>query len=287
MNRDDRVAWLGLPLLVLGGLAFALAIGGGALPQKALLPVALAFVIQWVAFIPAFLQRSEKFYDLVGGLSFISVAGIAAVTGPPLGTVQWLVLAMVLLWAGRLAGFLFLRVHKSGKDQRFDSIKHSFPRFLMAWTFQGFWVTFSLAAALVVLSSPATAGHAAFTLLGSALWLAGISIEITADLQKYRFRSQPHNRGKFIQCGLWRWSRHPNYFGEILLWTGIAVIAIPFLNGWQYATLLSPVMVYLLLTQVSGVPILEKHADNKWGDQADYEAYKRTTPVLFPRPPRG
>ena len=115
---------------------------------------------------------------------------------------------------------------------------------------------------------------------GLLIWAAGFAIEATADVQKSRFRADPANRGAFIHTGLWAWSRHPNYFGEIVLWIGVAVIALPVLQGWQYVTLISPLFVILLLTRVSGVPLLEKRADEKWGGQDDYEAYKRRTPVL-------
>jgi steroid 5-alpha reductase family enzyme len=116
------------------------------------------------------------------------------------------------------------------------------------------------------------------------VWVFGFVIEVTADSQKSRFRADPENKGKFIHTGLWAWSRHPNYFGEIVLWIGVAVIALPILRGWQWLTLISPVFVTLLLTRISGVPMLEKRADEKWGGQEDYEAYKERTPVLVPRP---
>ena len=120
---------------------------------------------------------------------------------------------------------------------------------------------------------------------GIAVWTIGIVIEIVADRQKSAFRANPANKGKFIDTGLWAWSRHPNYFGEIVLWTGMAIIAVPVLEGWQWATLISPVFVYFLLTRVSGVPMLEASADERWGGQDDYEAYKRNTPVLVMKPP--
>jgi steroid 5-alpha reductase family enzyme len=123
----------------------------------------------------------------------------------------------------------------------------------------------------------------AFAVIGLLLWVLGFGIEVVADAQKSRFSAKPENRGRFIQTGLWARSRHPNYFGEILLWIGIAVIALPVLRGWQWVTLVSPVFVALLLTRVSGVPLLEKRADEKWGGQPDYETYKKTTPVLIPR----
>jgi steroid 5-alpha reductase family enzyme len=121
-------------------------------------------------------------------------------------------------------------------------------------------------------------------LIGGLVWLFGFSMEVIADLQKSRFRADPANKGKFINTGLWAWSRHPNYFGEITLWVGVAIIALPILRGWQWLTLISPVFVFVLITRVSGLPMLEKRADEKWGGQEDYEAYKKRTPVLVPWP---
>ena len=120
--------------------------------------------------------------------------------------------------------------------------------------------------------------------VGGLTWAIGFGIEVVADRQKSVFREEPANAGRFISSGLWAWSRHPNYFGEIVLWIGVAVICLPVLRGWQWVTLISPFFVTLLLTRVSGVPMLEKRADEKWGGQEDYEAYKERTPVLIPRP---
>jgi steroid 5-alpha reductase family enzyme len=127
-------------------------------------------------------------------------------------------------------------------------------------------------------------GPGIVAIVGLAVWVAGFAVEATADLQKSRFRADPANRGAFISTGLWAWSRHPNYCGEIVLWIGVALIAVPVLHGWQWVSLISPVFVFLLLTRISGVPLLEKRADERWGDQNDYQAYKARTPVLVPRP---
>lgn len=281
MNKDDRTAWLGIPIGTAIGAGIAFAIGDG-WHAAGWMTVGLAFVLNWVAFVPAWIGRTEKFYDLLGGITFISVAMLGLWLGGSPSSLQLLVFVMVSLWALRLAGFLFLRIKKAGKDTRFDAIKQSFPRFLLAWTFQGLWVTFTLAAALVVLTHPVQPAASAWTSAGALLWLMGISIEITADVQKYRFRQIPANKGRFIRHGLWAISRHPNYFGEILLWTGMAVLAFPLLQGWQFLTLLSPVLIFVLLTRISGIPLLERHADEKWGGQADYETYKQATPVLVP-----
>ncbi len=190
-----------------------------------------------------------------------------------------------MIWAGRLGTYLFRRIRRAGKDERFDRIKPSFVRFLNAWTLQGLWVSLTLAAALAAITTTTREAIGVVTVIGALVWVAGFGIEATADRQKSRFRADPANKGRFISGGLWAWSRHPNYFGEIVLWIGVALVAVPVLRGWQWVTLISPVFVAFLLTRVSGVPLLEKRADEKWGGQEDYEAYKASTPVLVPRPP--
>ena len=244
----------------------------------------LAFLIQWLAFIPAYLLQSERFFDLTGSITYISVTVIAVLLSPVVDGRSILLLGLVVIWAVRLGTFLFRRIRKAGKDARFDEIKPSFLRFLLTWTLQGLWVTLTLAAALAAITTTTRKELGLFALVGFLVWLLGFAFEATADAQKSRFRADPANKGKFIHSGLWAWSRHPNYFGEIVLWIGVAIIALPVLRGWQWVTLISPVFVTLLLTRVSGVPMLEKRADEKWGGQEDYEAYKERTPVLIPRP---
>ena len=188
-----------------------------------------------------------------------------------------------MIWALRLGTFLFARIQKAGKDDRFDEIKPSFIRFLNFWTIQGLWVTLTAATALVGITTLTRKGLDIFAILGFLVWVFGFVIEVIADSQKSRFNSDPANKGRFIQTGLWARSRHPNYFGEIVLWIGIAIIAIPVLRGWQWVAMMSPLFVTLLLTHVSGIPLLEQKADKKWGGQEDYEIYKKNTPVLIPR----
>jgi steroid 5-alpha reductase family enzyme len=190
---------------------------------------------------------------------------------------------MVFIWASRLGYFLFMRIHKAGRDGRFDVIKNCFVRFLAAWTLQGLWITFTAAAAWTAIASNYKEPLGWYAAIGILLWLAGITIEVVADRQKSQFKANPENKDKFIRVGLWSRSRHPNYFGEILLWSGVAVIAVPVLQGWQWLVLSSPIFVTILLTGVSGIPLLEKRSDDKWGGREDYEAYKKTTPVLVPR----
>lgn len=290
MNKDTVRQYAGILITILLGLGVALAgsQGGyrvGGFPIYAL-GVLLAFVMQWIVFIPAYIQRTEKFFDLTGSITYITVMLVAVLLSPERDLRTWTLLMMVSIWALRLGTFLFRRIKKAGEDRRFREIKTSFPRFLQTWTLQGLWVTFSLAAALVVVTSRERVPMDAFYVAGLVIWMIGFSLEAIADSQKNRFREDPANQGKFIQTGLWSWSRHPNYFGEIVLWVGVAVLALPVLRGWGWVSLISPVFITILLTRISGVPMLEKRADEKWGGQEEYESYKRNTSVLVPLPPR-
>jgi steroid 5-alpha reductase family enzyme len=291
MEKADRNALITFPIIILAavGVAWAGSQGGASvlgIPLFAL-AVGVIFIIQWVGFIAAYLLQTEKFYDLTGSITYIAVTIMAVLLSPAIDGRSILLLALVVIWAGRLGTYLFRRVLKVGKDARFDELKVSFPRFLNTWTLQGLWVTFTLAAALATITTTTRKGLGVFALIGCLVWLFGFGIEAVSDAQKSRFRANPANKGRFITTGLWSWSRHPNYFGEIMLWIGVAIIALPVLRGWQWITLISPVFVTLLITRVSGVPILEKRADERWGGEEDYEAYKERTSVLILWPPKG
>lgn len=286
MKKTDRTSLVVLPIVIVLGYLVALAgsQGGATVANNPVfaLSVSLAFLIQWLAFIPAYLLQTEKFFDLTGGITYIVVV-IATQYFSGIDARSMLLSTLVMVWAVRLGSFLFRRIHKAGKDGRFDEIKPSFIRFLNVWTIQGLWVTLTSSAALIAISTTNRKELDLFAIIGFLIWLIGFAIEVAADTQKSRFSADPNNKGKFIQTGLWARSRHPNYFGEIVLWIGITIIALPVLQGWQWIALISPVFVILLLTRVSGVPLLEKRADEKWGGQQEYESYKARTPVLIPK----
>ncbi len=276
-------------LLVAAGVAWAgsqhgLSVGGVSLFALATL---VAFAIQWVVFVPSYRAQTEQFYDITGSATYLTVVIGTLLLAGRFDARSLLLTLLVCLWAARLGTFLFRRIQKAGADTRFDDIKPSFVRFLMAWTLQGLWVSLTLSAALAAMTTASAPAFGVMGWVGLAVWLLGFGIEAVADAQKQAFRNDPANKGRFIHSGLWAWSRHPNYFGEITLWTGVALIALPALDGWQYVTLISPVFVYLLLTRVSGIPMLESRADARWGDEPAYQAYKARTPVLLPRPPRS
>ncbi len=245
--------------------------------------ISLAFAINWLAFIPSFIFKTEKFYDLVGSLSYFSVIITAFILSPAKDARSILILALVIIWAGRLGTYLFRRILKDGKDKRFDQIKTDFLKSLMTWTLQALWVSFTLAAALAAITSSHKQPIGVFAIIGLIIWPVGFGFEAIADCQKSIWRKNPNNKGKFINVGLWSKSRHPNYFGEITLWVGMAIIALPNLQSWQYLTLISPIFVATLIIKVSGLPMLESYADKKWGNNKDYQEYKKNTPILIPK----
>ena len=257
------------------------------LPDLVMLAL-LALGVQWLVFVPSYLARTEHYYDLTGSATYLAVIWAAVLMSPGMGllSVGGLLAALVTVWALRLGSFLFARVRRVGQDGRFDEIKQDWARFLVAWTLQGVWVFVTLIAALIVLANDPARPLDSFALVGGAIWLFGFAVEAIADAQKSRFKADPANRGRFIQSGLWAWSRHPNYFGEISLWTGICLIALPSFSGWLWLGLISPLFVAWLLLGVSGVPMLEEAAEQRWGDDPDYRRYRDNTPVLMLRPPR-
>ena len=246
----------------------------------------MTFVIQWIAYIPAFLFKTEKFYDLTGSLTYIGTILFALyATGSlenlTLGNI--LVGLAIIVWAIRLGSFLFMRIRKDKKDVRFNSIKKSFSQFFMTWTLQGMWVFICSSAALIAIANPSGIPINSLFILGLLIFIFGFAIEVIADNQKSAFRLIPENKDSFINEGLWARSRHPNYFGEITLWAGITVMGISTFEGMNYLAIFSPIFSYLLLVYVSGVRMLENRGHKKWGHLEDYQNYKKNTPKLIPK----
>lgn len=247
-----------------------------------MLCASVAFVLHWLGFIPAYIFQTEHYFDLIGSISYVATVALAVLLVPSMDLRALVVGTAVCVWAVRLGSFLFARVKRAGQDRRFTHIKPLFFRFLFTWTLGGTWVFITMAAGLAAMTSQTRVPIDSFSILGVLLWIAGFTIEVVADRQKTAFRKDPANAEKFITTGLWSLSRHPNYFGEILLWVGIAVVSLPVLEGWQWVTLVSPVFVGFLLLKISGVPLLENLADARWGDDPAYKEYKARTPTLVP-----
>ena len=281
-----------MPLVPVLGIAGALAWAGSqngvrlqGHPPLFALCGALAFAINWLVFLHAYARQTERYYDLVGSLTYLTLVGVALAAGPR-DPRSLLLAGLVGLWALRLGSFLFRRILQDGSDGRFDRIKPSFARFFVTWSLQALWVFVTLSCALAAMTSTSPVPLGPLAVLGSAIWLLGFGIEVVADRQKRAFRRR-EGAGRFIDSGFWAWSQHPNYFGEITLWVGVALVALPGLQGWQLVTLVSPVFVFVLLTRISGIPLLTARARRRWGDDPAYQSYRERTPLLLPRPPRG
>ena len=263
------------------GIPFGISLAiGNELVQNIIL---LAYIIQWIAFVPAYMFQTEKFYDLTGSLTYTSVFAYCMYLAT-LGTINWgsvIISILVIIWAGRLGTFLFTRIAKDGEDKRFRTIKPDMAQFFMTWTLQGMWVSVCSLCAITAIASDTGIILNNIFYIGLLMFVGGFAIEIVADQQKSAFRAIPENRNKFITSGLWSKSRHPNYFGEITLWTGVAVMSFSSLSGIEYLTLISPVFTYLLLVKISGVRMLEGRGQKTWGQDEEYIAYMKNTPMVM------
>ena len=243
--------------------------------------------IHWLVFIPSALLATEKFFDMTGQFdySFLALYSLFRGGEGPRSFRQWVVTLFVLLWSVRLGVFLYLRIQRTNKDGRFDEIKHHVPRFFNMWTIQGCWVFLTMLPVFCLNGTEDEVGFPTWTdYLGVLLFGFGFACEVIADNQKTAFASNPANEGKWISKGLWALSRHPNYFGEIMLWAGIFLICCSVFTSGQWISIESPLFVAFLLIKVSGIPLLEARADGEWEDDPDYQAYKEATPVLVPWP---
>ena len=251
-----------------------------------LLCAIVSFVTHWMIAVPSLITSSEKYFDFTGMVATLLVVLTAMFallsSGAEASIRSVFVASFVSVWTLRLGIFLYKRIVKAGEDSRFRDIKKSIPKFLMTWTLSALWVFLTTVNAITLIALNPLEPIGIFFIMGALLWLLGFGFEVIADRQKKYFSEQPKNEGRFITQGLWSVSRHPNYFGEIILWAGIAIISLPFLSGWQYVTLVSPVFVFLLLTRISGLPFLEDKAEKKWGEDKDYIEYKKRTPILVP-----
>ena len=246
----------------------------------------ICFLIHFFIFIPSYIYKTEKFYDITGTLAYLVIFVLTylfttQIHQSHLQLRSGCILLFITVWALRLGIFLFIRVLKAGEDKRFREVKVSFSKYLVYFTVSGLWVLLTTLNALLIIIKNEPGIDILF-IVGTCFWFLGFVFEVVSDEQKRRFRKQLENKDKFISSGLWSLSRHPNYFGDILQWVSIAMISISVLNGLEFLTLISPLFVIILLTKVSGNNILEKNADEKWLLDESYIQYKNNTPVLIP-----
>jgi steroid 5-alpha reductase family enzyme len=237
-------------------------------------------------FLIAFRQGTDKLTDISYAVTFVGLVMYNLVVAKELTLSKWILAFMIILWSVRIGTYLLIRINKMGKDARFDDKRDNF------WRFSGFWLIQGLTVWVVLIGSslyfisgvkPITA----FMAVGIIIWAVGLAIEAVADAQKFQFIQDKKNKGKWIQSGIWKYSRHPNYFGEIMVWFGVYVYVVSGLTGSeQLVAMVSPLFITFMLLYVSGIPLLEKSADAKWGKDAAYKKYKKSTSVLIPLPPK-
>jgi steroid 5-alpha reductase family enzyme len=256
-------------------------------PYNLICTALVTIVIQAACFAFAAIFKTDKLTDISYSLTFVLLVWLTAWAAGADSPRAWLVAGLVTLWGLRLGAYLFYRILNIGRDERFDGVREKFSAFLKFWIFQALvvWIVLSPATILLSLPDDAPLGWVDFAAL--ALWAAGFLIEAFADHQKFVFRNNPANRGRWIQSGLWKYSRHPNYFGETLLWWAIFLFAVPFLSGWLWLSVLGPICVTAILLFFSGIPPLEKKADEKFGTLPEYQEYKRRTSIFALWPPRA
>ena len=244
------------------------------------------YFIHWIVFLPSYIAQTEKFFDITGTVAYLFSLLLTiyflTITQNIIHVRSLTILILIFVWSIRLGYFLFSRITRDKVDKRFTNLKKSFSKFFVTWTVSGMWVFITLLNGLTVIINNVSYFNDLFYVIGLATWIIGFSIEVISDEQKKRFKRNVENKNKFISTGLWKFSRHPNYFGEMLIWIGISIISFPTLTGFQYLTLISPFFVIWLLINISGINLLEEKADLKWGSVNSYIKYKKHTPVLIP-----
>ncbi len=245
----------------------------------------ISIVFNLSMFMVAFKNKTDRLTDISYALTFFALVLYAMVKDGGALFQKWILASMVLFWASRIGVYLYIRINKAGKDNRFDGMRDNFWKFGRFWFLQAITVWAVMLGPILFIEKgvkPITT----FMIVGFLVWLVGLVIETTADWQKFQFSQNAKNKGKWIDSGIWKYSRHPNYFGEILVWFGVYIFVVSGLSGVdQYYAMVGPLFISFLLLFVSGIPLLEKSADAKWGKDKKYQAYKESTSILLPIPP--
>ncbi|ETI46383.1 hypothetical protein L917_08889 [Phytophthora nicotianae] len=251
-------------------------------------------IMQCSFFAVAYTCQFDKVTDLAGALNFIVLAVLSLVLQDVYDTRAIVVTCLQVAWALRLGSFLLIRVLKRGKDERFDEMRANCLAFFGFWIFQILWV-FLVSIPVILANSCGDQIDGNFgearDIVGIVIWAIGILVEYAADASKSAFNDDPNNKGKLLRSSVWKYSRHPNYFGEILCWVGVTIVASANFgsNGGEtwfyYVSCISPVFTFLVLMFLSGVPLAEDRYDERFGLDPDYIEYKRSTSPLIMLPP--
>ncbi len=251
-----------------------------------ILTLGISFLIQTIFFIFAFSLKTDKVTDLSYGLTFIILSVFAVSLNRNPSSLQITVMIMIIAWAIRLIAYLLVRILRTKKDRRFDGVREKFLSFAQFWFFQALTVWIIMLPSLILFHEKERLSLNPTSYLAILIWLSGLIIEIVSDQQKFIFKNKPENKNNFISSGLWKYSRHPNYFGEILIWIGIFVISAKTFSSWDWLSIISPLFIAFILLFISGIPPLEKKYAERYRKNQKYQEYLRTTSLLIPLPKR-
>lgn len=254
------------------------------------LSLVIALGIQAIFFVFAARFKTDKVTDLSYGLTFIALAVYWLYSDRLVTNYRLLIAMMVVFWGARISTFLLIRVLKTGRDRRFDDKRNDLVKFGRFWLLQGIAVWLIMLPTVYVLSRDEVPRMIdMISNIGLYVWSLGLVLETVADYQLYQFRFKKPKKDKphaWIEDGLWKYSRHPNYFGEIILWWGVFLYGIPLYEGIGWLTILGPLTITGLLLFGSGIPILETANNKRWGADPAYRRYKKSTSILVPLPPK-
>ncbi len=250
-----------------------------------LLQVAVVTLYATLWFLVALNLRRNDVADVAWGAGFIVLALTGQLAAAAISIRGLLVLALVIIWGMRLSLHIGLRNRGKSEDPRYRKWReewgaHATVRaFFQVFLLQGFLAVVILLPVTYILAHQ-NSDFTRIDALGTAVWLIGFGFEFVGDLQLAQFKNDPSNRGRVITSGLWRYTRHPNYFGEVTLWWGVWLIACSIPGGWR--TVFGPATISFLILFVSGIPLLEK----RYEGNIEFKEYKRRTSAFFPLPPR-
>ncbi|XP_020673766.1 uncharacterized protein LOC110093270 [Dendrobium catenatum] len=240
---------------------------------------------QLLFFFVTALLRFDKVTDFAGSTNFVLLAILTLLLKGSWHFRQIVLTSLVVVWGLRLGIFLLMRILQWGEDNRFDDMRNNLAKLSVFWILQAVWVWTVSLPLTIVNASDRNPSLKPQDIIGWIMWFVGLTVEATADQQKLVFKNSPANRGKWCNIGVWKYSRHPNYFGEILLWWGIFVASTPVLEDAEWLVVFGPVFLTLLLLFVSGIPLLETSANKRFGSVEEYRIYRSITSPLIPLPP--
>lgn len=248
-----------------------------------LIALCLSILINFIAFLIAYKKQTDHLTDATYSLTFIVLACYFLFRNDSLSLMKVLLATLICVWAIRLGSYLFMRIRSMGVDKRFDEMRPHWNRYIKFWILQ--------AVSVWIIAIPFILGltyHEETTIirfiqvLGLVIWLLGFIIETLADYQKSVFKNKAGNQNMFMSSGLFSIIKYPNYLGEIMVWVGIFIYVLPLLSGLEYLAIVSPVWIIVLLLFISGIPLLKKQADKKYGHLEAYQVYSSKTKKLLP-----